>query len=293
MEEVEKIAQRTSGSNAFDQIVTRLVSKNTELATGARKPDLLLWPETAYPLIFPTPSGSSRNWLAEGYANLVKSNVAKLGTPLLFGGYETDGKKDYNAAILLGADGAVRATYRKYSLLVFGEYMPLGGWFPSLRKMNPQMGDFGVGAGPVPLPFAHGDHDILLGVNICYEAILPEFMRAMRENGARLFVNITKDSWFGDTFEPWQHLQLSALRSVEHGIPMVRATNTGLSGVVLPTGAFSYISLPFQEAYAVVDIPVPVNPAITLYTKLGEWFAWACFFFSTGLGIWAFRRARL
>ncbi|RZA06832.1 MAG: hypothetical protein EOP11_09315, partial [Proteobacteria bacterium] len=68
MEEVEKIAQRTSGTNAFDQIVSRLIAKNTELASGPNKPDLLLWPETAYPLIFPTPAGSSRNWLAEGYA---------------------------------------------------------------------------------------------------------------------------------------------------------------------------------------------------------------------------------
>jgi apolipoprotein N-acyltransferase len=290
MEEVEKIAQRTSGTNAFDQIVTRLVSKNRELSEGARRPDLLLWPETAYPLVFPTPSGRSRNWLAEGYANLIRANISELGVPLLFGGYETNGQQDFNAAILLGADGAVRATYRKFALLVFGEYMPFADWVPALKTLNPQMGDFGVGAGPVPLPFRHGEHDIPLGVNICYEAILPDYMRAMRVNGARLFVNLTKDSWFGDTFEPWQHLQLTALRSVEHGIPMVRVTNTGLSGVITPTGATQLLSLPFREAYAVVDVAVPLNPAPTVYTRLGEWFAWSCLLIALALGTWAFRK---
>lgn len=290
MEEVEKIAQRTSGANAFDQIVTRLISKNKELAAGAARPDLLLWPETAYPLVFPTPFGRSRNWLAEGYANLVRANISELGIPLLFGAYETTGDQDFNAAILLGAEGAVRATYRKFALLVFGEYMPFSDWVPALKTLNPQMGNFGVGSGPLPLPFRHGDHDIPLGVNICYEAILPEYMRALRVSGARLFVNLTKDSWFGDTFEPWQHLQLSALRSVEHGIPMVRITNTGLSGVITPTGATRLISLPFREAYAVVDIAVPKDAPITVYTKLGEWFAWACLLTALFLGTWAFRK---
>src|SRR5690606_8722235 len=100
------------------------------------------------------------------------------------------------------------------------------------KTLNPQLGDFGRGPGPEPTHFSFRGISTPLGVNICYEAILPEYMRGYAVSGAKVFVNITKDSWFGDTFEPWQHFQLSVLRSIEHRSPMVRATNTGLSGIV-------------------------------------------------------------
>ena len=288
MEEVEKIAQRTGGASALDRIVTHLVQKNEELSR--EKPDLLLWPETAYPLTFPTPKGRPLNFVALGYANLVKESVARAGVPLLFGGYESEGPFDFNSALLLQPDGVVSSTYRKNLLLVFGEYMPFADWIPVLKTLNPQMGDFGRGAGPLPLPFRKGGHEIPLGVNICYEAIVPEYMRGLVLNGARLFVNVTKDSWFGDTFEPWQHLQLTILRSVEHGIPMVRITNTGLTGVIEASGATRLLSPPFHEAAAVWEVGVPINPKPTPYTVLGEWFAWVTLAVALGLGTWAYRK---
>jgi apolipoprotein N-acyltransferase len=192
----------------------------------------------------------------------------------LFGGYTSELQKDYNGGILLGAKGEVLDTYKKQVLLIFGEYFPFDDWFPSLKTLNPMMGDFGRGPGPVPLKFPWKGGNLLLGVNICYEAILPEYMRGYARNGTRLIVNLTKDSWFGDTFEPWQHFQLSQLRSVEHRIPMVRATNTGLSGLVLASGETKILSAPFHEAYEVIDVPMLATPRFTLYTALGEWFAW-------------------
>lgn len=292
MEEMDKLAQQTGGHQAIDSIVARLIHHTRELTKpGAPKLDLLLWPETAYPTIFPArPGASTKSWLAAGYANLVQQTVAETGTPLLFGGYESEGGREFNSGILLGADGAPLASYRKEALLVFGEYMPLADWFPALAQLNPQMGNFGRGPGPEPVPFRVGGQEIPLGVNICYEAILPEYMRGMVRNGARLFVNLTKDSWFGDTFEPWQHFQLTVIRAVEHGLPLVRATNTGLSGLVLPTGEVKLLSMPYVETAGTVEIPVPNAPATTLYTLLGEWFAWACLAVAAGLGFRAFRK---
>jgi apolipoprotein N-acyltransferase len=215
--------------------------------------------------------------------------TAESGVPLLFGGYANELGLDYNAGILLGATGTVLSAYKKRVLLIFGEYFPFDGWFPSLKQLNPMMGDFGRGPGPIPLSFSFKGGLLPLGVNICYEAILPEYMRGFALAGARLFVNLTKDSWFGDTFEPWEHLQLSALRSIEHRIPMIRSTNTGLSGLVLPTGEARILSQPFQEAYAVLDVPVPVDPHPTLYTSYGEWFAALMLFTSLALGLISFR----
>jgi apolipoprotein N-acyltransferase len=73
---------------------------------------------------------------------------------------------------------------------------------------------------------------------ICYEDILPGFARdAVKEGEPDLLVNLTNDAWFGDTTEPWEHLALAKLRAVEHRRYLVRATNSGVSAIVDPTGA--------------------------------------------------------
>ncbi len=288
MDDAEAAVQRTSALHMLNTILTRLLDRTSTLAK--QKPDFILWPETAYPTTFPT--GVPKISSAFGYANLVKEMVRENQVPLLFGGYETDGNFDYNAAFLLdGKTSEVLSTYRKNVLLIFGEYFPFLSWFPSLRSLNPMLGDFGRGPGPVPLHFSNSKSPnvLKLGVNICYEAILPEYMRGYATAGTHLFVNLTKDSWFGNTFEPWQHLQLSQLRSIEHRIPMVRATNTGLSGTVSITGKTKLLSLPFQEAYEIVDVSYLDPPMPTLYTLWGDWFAYLALLFT--LGYLAFRRS--
>jgi apolipoprotein N-acyltransferase len=273
MEDVEKLALSTGSFKAIEKVISHLVDKTEEMAKSSPKPDLIIWPETAYPILFPT-SRAVSGMVANGYANLVKEAVASGGVPLLFGGYESHGDYDFNSAILLDSKGQFATAYRKNVLLVFGEYFPGDQWFPSLKNINPIMGNFGRGPGPVPLPFEHQGKALPLGVNICYEAILPTYMRGYAQNGARLFVNITKDSWFGDTFEPWQHMQLSVLRSIEHRIPMVRSTNTGLSGLIDPAGRLEIISQPFEPAYKVIEVAVPTEIPPTPYTRFGDWFSW-------------------
>jgi apolipoprotein N-acyltransferase len=287
LEEVEKLAERIGIKQAISQTVAKLLEHNRALAP--LKPDLIIWPETSYPMAYPTEPVRAANKFAYGYANLVKDQTAKLRIPLLFGAYENDGEKDYNSAVILGADGNVEATYKKQVLLIFGEYIPFTDLFPSIKDLNPQMGDFGRGPGAFPTNFIWKGKALPLGINICYEAILPTYMRPYAQRGARLFVNLTKDSWFGDTFEPWQHFQLSILRSVEHHIPMVRSTNTGLSGLVTATGEVQLISDPYHEAVKVLEVAVPLSPSPTLYTRFGEWFALLCLFFSFCLGLRAYR----
>jgi len=300
MDEAEKKFARSSAREVVNIVMERLFEKTKVLAAAKPRPDLILWAETSYPMTFPTSGLMGKGGsFAYGYANLLTQVVSETGVPLLFGGYASENtggegadqkRRDYNAGLLLGGDGHLLGLYKKQVLLVFGEYFPFDDWFPSLKEINPMMGDFARGPGPVPVLFPFHGGQIPLGVNICYEAILPEYMRGYALAGARLFVNLTKDSWFGDTFEPWQHFQLSALRSIEHRIPMVRSTNTGLSGLVLPTGETKVLSPPFQEAYETLDVPVPLKPRFTLYTLLGEWFAWLTILLSVGLGVSALRR---
>jgi apolipoprotein N-acyltransferase len=294
MDDAEKQFAQASHQEIMGTLVGKLMAKTKELASRSPKPDLILWAETAYPTIFPTSQShlSHGSSFASGYANLVSDTVKATGVPLLFGGYANDGKHDYNAGILLNAKGEVEGHYFKQVLLVFGEYFPFDDWFPSLKSINPMMGDFGRGPGPVPVPFAWHGGVLPLGVNICYEAILPEYMRGYVKGGARALVNITKDSWFGNTFEPWQHFQLSELRAVELRVPLIRSTNTGLSGVVAATGEVRTLSEPFHEAYETLEVRVPLQPRTTPYLLLGEWFAQLCTLLAAGTCAMFYRERR-
>ncbi len=290
MDDAEKQFAKMNGADVVSTLVNKLVHESRALVESSQpKPDLLLWAETSYPIVFPTSpaakSGGGR--FAEGYANLVKATVSSLGVPLLFGGYTSDLQHDYNAGILVSADGTLGGRYLKQELLIFGEYMPFGDFFPALKTLNPMMGDFGRGPGPEPVPFSVRGTSFPLGVSICYEEILPEYMRGYVTRGARVFVNLTKDSWFGDTFEPWQHFQLSLPRAIENRVPLVRETNTGLSGVVDITGETRLLSDPFHEAYKVLEVNVPKERVPTLYTALGEWFALLCLAYAVGVLLWA------
>ena len=76
---------------------------------------------------------------------------------------------------------------------------------------------------------------------ICYEVLFPWliFNQLNTENSSpNFFINITNDSWYGDTSEPEQHLFLSRWRAIEFGIPLVRSTNTGISTIVEPNGNY-------------------------------------------------------
>jgi apolipoprotein N-acyltransferase len=292
MDDAEKQFARMPGREVVSILLSKLLEKTKEMASiEGPKPDLILWAETAYPMSFSLSNAAGKNSsFAYGYANLVSRTVELGGVPLLFGSYEEFQGKTHNSGILLGSDGTLLESYRKQVLLIFGEYFPGDTIFPDLKNINPLMGDFGRGPGPVPIRLPWKDKPLLLGVNICYEEILPEYMRGYALAGSRMFINLTKDSWFGNTFEPWQHFQLSVLRSIEHRVPLLRATNTGLSGFVTASGEVTLISDPYHEAYKVVEVPLLLEPEKTLYTRFGEWFAWLMLLVSAVTG-WRARRS--
>jgi apolipoprotein N-acyltransferase len=88
-------------------------------------------------------------------------------------------------------------------------------------------------------------------------------------------VNITNDAWFGTTSAPYQHLSMAVFRSVETGLPMIRAANTGFSAFIGASGDIFSRSALFEEA--VLDQSVPFSPSApaTLYTRIGDLFAGA------------------
>ena len=290
MEEVEKMVLATGAREALRKIVYELLDLTQELVKQNPKMDLVIWPETAYPIHFPGKDTPNQEIYTFGYANLIKDKVREFGVPLLFGAYENNGTKDFNTAFYLNKNGELLDAYRKYTLLFGGEYLPFTDEFPILKQINPQMGGFGRGRGPYPLAYHDPAKQIQLGVNICYEEIIADYMRKLVLNGANVFINITKDSWYGDTFEPWQHFQLSLFRAIEHRVPFIRVTNTGLSGQVFPTGKTQLLSKPFQRVTAVIDVPIPGQHSPTLYTQWGEWLVCLLALYLAGIFVYLQRK---
>lgn len=221
--------------------------------------DLLVWPESAYGWYITEDLTNVREYVTGG----------KLHTPVLFGGLArrtVDGKnRPFNTAFLVDADGELLGTYDKTYLLAFGEYIPLGDLFPELYEISPNTSHFEAGDHVRSLPL--GKHRI--GALVCYEDILPGFVRRMMHEGSpHVLINLTNDAWFGDTHEPWEHLALAKFRSVEHHRSLVRSTNSGVSAVIDPVGRVVAQSGTFTRETLYAEVPMMAGES--LYARLGD-----------------------
>ena len=139
----------------------------------------------------------------------------------------------FNTAVLADEKGNITSRYDKHILLMFGEYIPFGETFPKLYEWSPNSGGFTPGTSFEPLQL--GSHRF--ATTICYEDIIPSFVRqGVRQDETDMLVNLTNDTWFGDTTEPWIHLAQAKMRSVEHRRYLLRATNSGVSAIIDPAG---------------------------------------------------------
>jgi apolipoprotein N-acyltransferase len=145
-----------------------------------------------------------------------------------------------------------------------------------------------------PLLWPRPDGDVRIAVFICYEAILPQFVLELASERPDLLASLSNDSWFGDTWEPHQHLAFSRFRCVEHRAPMVRAANTGISAVVDATGEVVERVGVGREGALVRDVPL-VPRERTPWQRFGHLVPWALFVAAGAclLASWASaRRAR-
>jgi apolipoprotein N-acyltransferase len=241
---------------------------------------LLLWSEGSYPIALPR--DFSTDFSPDSLARIRRG----FDVPAIIGAamYDPSGDLAYNSAILLDGSGRVSSFYDKVRLLAFGEYIPGIDAFPWLRKFLPAgAGQFTAGAGPgaLTLPAISGQVWRLAPV-ICYEDILPAYLRRVGELRPNLLVNLTSDSWFGAYTEPWQHLALSVFASVELRVSMVRAVNSGVSALIDANGRVlrtTYADDPYLNPRApdgiLVSTPMMASSA-TVFCHLGDLFAAAC-----------------
>jgi len=181
---------------------------------------LIILPETALPLFL--------DQIPREYLEELANHARKNGGDILIGVPERQpGGGYFNSTASFGT--APSQTYRKSHLVPFGEFIPLRpvlGWIVSVLAIPLQ--DFSRG-GETQRPLAVAGQQV--AVNICYEdAFGEEIIRQLPE--ATLLVNVSNVAWFGRSIAPGQHLQISQARALETGRYMLRATNTGITGVI-------------------------------------------------------------
>ncbi|MFO1060163.1 MAG: apolipoprotein N-acyltransferase [Dongiaceae bacterium] len=171
----------------------------------------------------------------------------------------------WNSLEVIDRQGRIE-TFDKFHLVPLGEYVPLRGLFPFLSKITPGDFDFSAGSGPRTLAIPGAPPAAPL---ICYEVIFPGQV-VDRANRPGWIVNITNDAWFGMSSGPYQHFASARFRAVEEGLPLVRAANDGISGIVDPYGRVTAV-LGLGRA-GIVDgaLPRPA-PGLTPYARYGDW----------------------
>ncbi len=239
--------------------------------------DLVLWPEGTYPYPFPDKRPEH-----QALAELTR----EINAALVTGGHATQREPEYryfnSMALIAPGQDTASAIYKKHILLAFGEYMPLANIFPSLKELIPAISDFGAGPGPETMRY----REFKIAAIICYEALDPHYLREYALQGANIILNSTNDSWYGPWQEQEQHLALAQLRSVETRLVQVRATNTGISAVIMPNGEITNRAEKGIPTYFATQVPLMEMPS-TFYARYGDW--WAGVMIVLVVGMWFYR----
>ena len=261
----------------FRSIVERYVTLTARPSTArlaGRAPDIVIWPEGAIP-------AAVNDYLApDTWTRAAITAALQPGQTLLLGAYRVDGplaKPVYYNALLGLRRQADRleliGVYDKFRLVPFGEFLPLESLLGPLGiKDLVHVGD-GFTAGPRPRPMAPGGLPSFQPL-ICYESLFPGFVREGSRAGGRpaWIVNISNDAWFGRSSGPWQHLNLASYRAIEEGLPIVRATPTGVSAVIDAFGRIQPGARLGPGAMNVIDTPLPPALSVTPFSRAGELF---------------------
>ncbi|MEM7408981.1 MAG: apolipoprotein N-acyltransferase [Myxococcota bacterium] len=255
---------------------------------------IIAWPETA------VPGGvESDPRLEQRLARLARETRAVLVVGAVGLAFSETGRPSrfYDSAFVFDPTGQRIDRYDKTHLVPFGEYVPfqaLIGRF--LSAVARGIATTGVTPGERPraieVELADG-RPVRIGVPICYELLFPSLVREFVRDGSQLLLGITNDAWYGRTGAPYQFLAITALRSVETGVWLGRAANTGVSAFVDARGGVHQPTPIFESAWRVHDVPLHASPAAaTFYTTFGPVFVGTAWLAALGVVAFGLRRGK-
>ena len=285
------INQNDRSEDDADRVMAALVKQS-----GRRGPTprLIVWPE-----------GVVRDFIEDGYPRYVyegrdpfftRYRMASLlgpGDLLLAGGTALTFDRDNNisgagnSVFAIAPDARILGRYDKAHLVPYGEYLPLP-WLLKplgLARLVPGDIDFDPGPGPRNLTLPGFG---AVGVQLCYEIVFSGEV-VDRAHRPRLLFNPSNDAWFG-SWGPPQHLAQARMRAMEEGLPIVRATPTGISAIIAADGRL-LATVPHETAGA-AELPIPPALGPTPFARVGNLMAalTAAALFAIGVAIR--RRAR-
>jgi apolipoprotein N-acyltransferase len=251
-----------------EQIVSRYLALSDKATSpersGVADVTHLFWPESAFPFILTRePEMLARIAALLGDKTTLITGAIRAQEPLPG---ELNARY-FNSIFVIGKGGTLLASSDKVHLVPFGEYLPLQDWVDrlGLRQFVRVPGGFTAGLERKTLQIPGLPDAAPL---ICYEAVFPGDVMPKGARAVGLMVNVTNDAWFGLTSGPYQHLAQARLRSIEQGLPLVRAANTGISAVIDPFGRV-LASLPLGVE-AVLDAELPRAIAPPFYARFGD-----------------------
>ncbi|MDI1296455.1 MAG: apolipoprotein N-acyltransferase [bacterium] len=257
-------------------------------------PRLIFWPEAAIPAYL----DMEPQWRDRLAALLGPGDLLMTGATKVY--FKPDPKKPYGEAVLAGAnnslfvvtpDARLAGRYDKAHLVPYGEYLPMRSILEpiGLSRLVPGDTDFWPGPGPQSLPLAAavGRPAMPMGVQICYEIIFSGHVVDRAHRPAFIF-NPSNDAWFG-SWGPVQHLAQARLRALEEGLPVIRATPTGVSAVVDARGHILHALGLNRAGFLDTGLPPALPP--TLFARIGNGAPFALMLLLLGVSL-ALRKAK-
>ena len=224
--------------------------------------DVVIWPETSVPFLLPE----------EQFDVLINQFVLKGDFQLMVGGVEKadlsakEFNLGYNVSYLYSPDKE-KTIYRKRHLVPFGEYLPLDETIPFIRNFAPFGYSVRSGEGAQLFELK----GIKTGALICFEDTFSWPARESVKAGARVLVSQSNDMWFDSYVEKLQHHANAVFRAIETRTPLIRVSNEGYMGVVLPSGRVETLYSSEEDILREYVVPRPKNIAPTFYMQVGDW----------------------
>jgi apolipoprotein N-acyltransferase len=237
--------------NGRDLAIERYTAGYRELADAGA--EIITTPETAIPL---TDRQLEQTALYQA--------ISEKKVTALIGAFGQSGRNLTNSLFTFMGDGSIASRYDKWKLVPLGEYIPfeqyIGKFVDRLSPLDSHL-QGGTFAPKITTPFGN------IIASICYDSAYSEHFRRQATKGEVIFSS-SNDAHYGAGMASQHHAQ-DLLRAVETDRWLVRATNTGYSGIIDPHGRTEWMS--GLNEYATHYHQIYRQHSQTLYVRWGDW----------------------
>lgn len=250
--------QKKWNKNLKDEIINTIY--NTAKYFKDKSCDIIVYPETLLP----------RSLEQTEEIQILVKNISNYAFLSLIGGKSIENNNLYNSVFLISKEGNIIDKYKKKHLALFGEYIPFENFLVKLLEKVNLTDNY---TKEIDLRVFEFDK-YTLGINICSEVYYPYLSRELVSKGATLLTTHSNIAWCDGLSYPYQHFVLNIFRAIENRKYLIVAANTGISGVIAPTG--KVIKQTKNQEQICFEEMVYTNNYITIYDKIGDFFVYLC-----------------